>query len=242
MKKFLIGLTVVAVSILLFVGSVFSSIPAKSIEKATNVTVSIVSYFPRENGGWNLRVGAGVLLGVKDDNWVLSARHLFVDDDGLRADHIFGIMPGFREPVEMSVIYITDGSSVFDDYAILRFKVAILRRGIEIRNHDFILGEDIIFIGTTGGLIFNQRIGFATVMQYHYDENEKGQVVVKPFEDFPYLQVWPGGMGDSGGGIYDRDGKLIGMIYCSTGGYMNSNPLRFLRAFLKTHGLERLYE
>ena len=267
-KAFFIFLALIMVG-----GTLFADISAKTMKKVDSATCAITSYFEITETQWNqgrlekggighplitvplgkaqdspkyvvAYIGAGTLLG---DNYILTVRHMIKDESGQDASHVYAIFEGIDHAIGCNVIAVSEGKEFCDDYAVLQLKEDIRRQGLKIAKHEFKHGEWVIFSGSTGGLAFWTRIGHAVDLKHYFFRDENTGILHLGFwENFYFLTVYPGGPGDSGGSIKNKDGEIIGLMYCGLSlydeQYIFSNPLWMLKTFLQSNGLWFLVE
>jgi len=263
----------VFLALLMMGGALLADVSPKTMKEIRQATCAIVSYFEinetkpmqgrQGESGKNhpfitvplgriqdspnylvAYVGAGTLL---KDNFILTVRHMIISESGEDATNIYAIFEGIDHPIGCNVVAVSKGEKFCDDYAILKPRENIPRKGLKIAKHEFKYGEWIVFNGSAGGLAFFARVGHAIDLQsYFYRDDNTNTLHLGTFEAFPFLTVYPGGPGDSGGSIKNEDGEIIGLMYCGIAvyeeEYVFSNPLSMLKEFLFKSGLEELLE
>jgi len=186
-------------------------------------------------------LGAGGIIG---DNHVLTVRHLFVHTDNTLANRIFVFQQNAMMAVDSTVVAITDGTDPSVDYAVLKMGVDLNLPGIKLSQTDAVAGELVIYVGSTGGMAWHTRFTRATYASRYFGVDEVGILHLAWWEEFPFLEVYPGGPGDSGGIVLDRTGKMVGIMYCGIENYSEqyifANPIAMAWDFLKANHLDGL--
>jgi len=269
-KTILVGFLILFLATPILCGDIFKS---KVIEKVQLNTVAIAAYyflddtayedmsklkarFPdlivplqdkMNEQGQRVRsiafLGSGTLL---KDNYIITVRHMFVQENGAKCDKIWCMFIGIDHPVEAEIVAITENKVFSDDYAVIRLKEDIGRPGLKIAKHNIKLGEPVIYTGSTGGLAFFTRYGFITYVNQYFRRDDAGLLRLSAFDEFSMLCVFPGAPGDSGGSIKNRDGEIVGIMYCGIENYgtqyIFANPLYMLKNFLQSNALWFLVE
>ena len=116
--------------------------------------------------------------------------------------------------------------------------------GIKIAEQGGLQGSPAMMSGTVSGSAFFARFGFLTEFRRFLRKGTDGVLHLTAWVDFPFTCVYPGGGGDSGGGIFNSAGELIGVMYCgvqiASEQYVFSNPLTMLKEYLVKVGLKEL--
>jgi hypothetical protein len=193
-------------------------------------------------------IGAGTLL---KDNYAISVAHLFQlnDDQGqpLKRVQSWALQRNLDHPVVAEVVAqtaLSEGENFYNDYAVVKLKENLGLKGISIAEDSAAQGEPVLFAGTINGVAFFARFGFMTEFHQFFRRDDQGQLHLSQWVDFPFSCVYPGGGGDSGGGVFNTRGQLIGVMYCgveiASVEYIFTNPLSLLKEFLTNHNLTRL--
>lgn len=188
-------------------------------------------------------IGAGILL---QNDFVITATHLVSDSDKQLEQYdqiIYVIMKGDDTPRDAYVVAKTalrDDDMFYQDYALLKLTDPSGLSGITIAEHQPPVGTPIIHAGSVTGVVWFIRYGFLTEFHMFFRSTGTGTLHISKWTDFPFMCVYPGGPGDSGGGIFNADGELVGMMFCgldiASTQYVFSNPLYVLKEFLKLAG------
>jgi len=200
-----------------------------------------VTQFPRYYIAY---IGAGTI--IKPGNLVITVRHLFEHNNGTDG-LIIGIWLNDTTQYEADIIKESDHKEPYDDYTLLKIRKKTKLPGIKIAKKEANVGDKVLFSGSTGGVLFRLRFGYLEDWKYFLRKHTgSGKLGLVSWHEFPFLCVHPGGPGDSGGGIFNNKGQLIGMMYCGIAmydeEYIFSNPLDMLKAFLKDTPGERALE
>jgi len=186
-------------------------------------------------------IGAGTVI---KDNYVLTVRHLFVHEEGAIRKVVWMMFDDVDHSVEADIVAISAGEKFYDDYAVLKLKENINRIGAPVAEASPSVGEDVAYVGSLRGSAYFMRFMKATKYQKYLRTDEQSALHLSFLEEFPLVCVYPGGPGDSGGGIFNTRGELVGIMYCGmelgTEGFIFSNPIEMARAFLIANGLEGL--
>jgi len=192
-------------------------------------------------------IGAGTFL---RENHILTAAHLCYSTDAELRDVkpiIWVLVKGFDHPVRASVAAMTikaTEQSLAPDYAVLKLEEDPGRPGVKISERAAAVGDPVIFSGSVKGTAFFLRCGRATAVEQFLRRDEKGALHLTNLFDEPHLAVYPAGPGDSGGGIFNASGELVGVMFAglqiASEYYVVSNSLASLTAFLKANKLEHL--
>ena len=186
-------------------------------------------------------IGSGTI--IRDDH-VITVRHMFDDHYGVPPSQIWVFIPGWDHAVEATLVAKSEDGCFWDDYAVIKLTEKTGLPGIRISDTQPLPGEKIIHTGSTGGFAFFTRFSRVTYLQYYFRRGADDVLHLTPWENFPYLTVFPGGPGDSGGGICNIKGELVGIMYCGITNYSEeyvfSNPLRLIHEWLEQNGLSHL--
>ena len=186
-------------------------------------------------------IGSGTIL---RDNYVITVRHMFDDHYGTPPSQIWVFIPGWDHAVEADLVCKSPDGNFCDDYAVIKLRERTGLPGLRISSTPAKPGEKVINTGSTGGFAWFTRYSRVTELQFYFRRGMDDILHLTPWEDFPYLCVFPGGPGDSGGSVCNIRGELVGVMYCGLTNYSEeyvfSNPLRFLREFLLKNGLDGL--
>ena len=203
----------------------------------------------REGYEYVVFIGAGTLL---KDNYVITVAHLFTDSDPAIQNApmvIWLMLKGLDRAIPAELIVktaVTTGDDFWQDYALLRAKEDIGRPGIPVAKTQPYKGSPVIHAGTVHGSAFFLRFGFVTTFHQFFRSSSDGSLHLSQWTDFPLVCVYPGGPGDSGGGIYNTKGELVDIMYCgikiAAEEYIFSNGLAKLREFITLAGYEWLLE
>jgi S1-C subfamily serine protease len=186
-------------------------------------------------------IGSGTIL---KNNYVITVRHMFDDHYGVPPSQIWVFIPGFDHAVEANLVCKSEDGTFWDDYAVIKLREDTGLPGLKIGDEQPLPGEKIINTGSTGGFAFFTRYSRVTELQYYFRRGYDDVLHLTPWEDFPYMCVFPGGPGDSGGSVCNTKGELVGIMYCGLTNYSEeyvfANPLRMLHEFLEQNGLSHL--
>ena len=205
--------------------------PINSDKKWLGLPTKIIAY-----------LGAGTIL---KDNYIISVKHLFNRDENTYDKKIWIVREGMKEFVETELIAVSESNldkEFQNDYAVIKAKKDLGVEGIKISKTEIKKGEKVIFTGSLNGSSFFTRFGYATTFKWFYRKDENGKLHLSHWVGYKFITVYPGGAGDSGGGIIDINGNLVGIMYCGVNmndeNYVFSNPISMLWDFLKKHHLE----
>jgi S1-C subfamily serine protease len=186
-------------------------------------------------------IGSGTIL---KDNYVITVRHMFDTHQGVEHSQIYVFIPGWDHAVEADLVCKSEDGTFWDDYAVIKLREDSGLPGLRIGDTQPLPGEKIINTGSTGGFAFFTRYSRIAELQWHFRRGYDDILHLTPFEDFPYMCVFPGGPGDSGGSICNTRGELVGIMYCGLTNYSEeyvfANPLAFLHEFLEKNELSHL--
>jgi len=202
-----------------------------------------------QGGSYVAYVGAGTLL---KDNYVLSVAHLCTADD----EELKGVKPilwvllkesdvgyeadvVFQTPSDPKVIFVPD-------YSLLKLRKDAHRRGAKVGSVPVRPGDQVIFSGSVKGTAFFMRYCRASEVQQVIGRDDKGVLHLSYLCEFPLVTVHPAGPGDSGGGVFNTRGEIIGVMFAGTQiaseMYVFSFGLSMLREFLNKAGMGELLE
>lgn len=193
-------------------------------------------------------IGAATLL---KDNYAITVAHLFQlnDDQGqpLKLFKSWVLQRNTDHPIEVNVVAKTNLSSdndFYNDYAVVKLREDLGLRGLSISEESAAQGDPVFFAGSINGVAFFARFGFVTEFHKFFRRDDQGQLHLSQWTDFPFVCVYPGGGGDSGGGVFNTKGKLVGVMYCgveiASVEYIFTNPLTLLKEFLTNNKLGKL--
>jgi len=192
-------------------------------------------------------IGSATLV---KQGYVVSVAHMFQleDDKGqpLRRLQSWILQRHTDHPVPIKLVCCTDLRKVQfqNDYAVAQLTEDLGLPGIEICDTEPAQADPVMFTGTVAGAAYFARFGFLTEFHYFFRADDRGQLHLSKWCDAPFWTVYPGGGGDSGGGIFNTRGELIGIMYCgmkiADEQYVFSNSLCMLRDYLKQAGFEKL--
>lgn len=191
-------------------------------------------------------IGAATLL---RDGYAVTVAHLFQikDEQGVSMKMIQAwiLQRTTDHPVAVEVVAQTPsgGDNPFwNDYAVIRLKENLGLSGVKVAKEGLSRGDPVMFSGTVHGVAFFARFGFATFLQQFFRKDTAGGLHLSQWTSFPLVCTYPGGGGDSGGGVFNTAGELVGVMYCgipiATETVIFSNPLAMLKEFLAANKLE----
>ena len=186
-------------------------------------------------------LGSGTII---RDNHVMTVRHMFDPHYGVPPSQIWVFIPGWDHAVEATLIVKSQDGTFWDDYAVIKLREDSGLPGLRIAKTQPVVGEKVINTGTTGGFAFFTRYSRVAELQYYFGRSQDDRLHLAPWEDFPYMVLYPGGPGDSGGSICNTQGELVGVMYCGLTNfseeYIFANPLYLLAEFLEKNNLSHL--
>jgi len=209
-------------------------------------------YFVAEQGeesAYICFIGSGTLL--KDDH-VLSVSHLFYDNAPELTGQtpvIWVLVKGLAQPIGADVVAVSprvpESEIAVDDYAVLKLRTPLGRPGVRLASRPAPLGGPVLFCGNVKGTAFLLRRCYSTEVNQFFIRRADGKLHLTYLIDSePLLTVFPAGPGDSGGGIFNARGELVGVMYCGLSiadtMYVFSNPITKAREFLEKFGLGAL--
>ena len=182
-------------------------------------------------------VGAGTIL---PDDHVVTVNHLFSRIDDVLGMKILIQGDGWEVPIRAIIVYRSKNEDFSDDYTILRMAHSPGLPGIVVANKGFKIGDRYMAIGSSSGFAYVIRFGFIIPIQKFFRRNELNELKISKWEDFPYTTIYPGAQGDSGGGVFNKKGELVTVMYCGIPNpnvpYVFANPNILLQDFLIEHG------
>lgn len=186
-------------------------------------------------------IGAGTII---RDNHVITVRHMFDDHYGVPPSQIWVFIPGWDHAIEATLVAKSEDGCFWDDYAVIKLTEKTGLPGLRIGDTQPKPGEKVINTGSTGGFAFFTRYSRITELQYYFRRGSDDVLHLTPWENFPYLCVFPGGPGDSGGSVCNTSGELVAIMYCGLTNYSEeyvfANPLSILHDWLERNGLSHL--
>lgn len=185
--------------------------------------------------------GAGTVIKF---NYIVTVAHLF-DEEYEKPEMSYVLMDGLDHAVKLKVLVVTDlNANYVDDYALVQPEEDLGLLGAKIGRANPKISETVVFQGCPGGVSFFRRIGFISDLNWMFGRNDNGVFVMSHFGPFPFQIVYPGAPGDSGGGIFNNKGELVGVMYLGLNVHsmtlVMSNPTQNLRDFLTKNGYEAL--
>lgn len=204
--------------------------PENIVQTINMHSVSIAVYYS-ESATATAYLGSGTIIA---NNYVITVAHLF--DHGTPSK-IWVVRPGDDHFIEAELICMTlrTEENWTEDYAIIRLKENLGLPGIPIAIKDAKQGEKVIFAGTVGGMCIT-RFGHVTNFKWFFKRGDNGGLALGFWDEDMFLAVFPGGNGDSGGGIFNIKGQLVGIMYCGVSNhnetYIFSNRLWKLWRFI----------
>jgi len=190
--------------------------------------------------------GAATLL---QDGYAITVSHLFYIEDKegvpLKMLQAWVFQRNTDHPVVVEVVRSTPRGGedpFYNDYAVIRLKEDLRLPGVNVAKEGLFQGEPVMFAGTVNGAAFFARFGFVTAFQRFFRKDDKGILHLSQWTSFPLVCIYPGGGGDSGGGVFNAAGELVGVMYCGmqvgTETVVFSNPLVMLKEFLAANKQE----
>jgi hypothetical protein len=208
-------------------------IPLKDGEAADGRPVKAMAY-----------IGSGTLL---QDNHVLTVRHLFDHGQNTYSMRIWVFHQQVDHPIQADLIAITEKKTdedYYNDYAMIKLRENLGYPGIVVAKRDINLGEKVMFGCSVGGTAYFLRFGYASKFKWFFRKDEDGRLHLSKWVDYHFITVHPSGPGDSGSGIFNIKGQLVGVAYIGVNIYEQmycfSNNLDMLWEFLQKHHLEYL--
>ena len=209
-------------------------------------------------------IGSGTII---KDNHVITVRHMFDDHYGIPPSQIWVFIAGWDHAVradmvakswesrylrnaKADIILNDDGTAeiesreFWDDYAVIKLREDVGLPGLPIGKEQPKPGEKIINSGSTGGFAWFTRYSRVAELQFYFRRASDATLHLTPWENFPYMVIYPGGPGDLGGSICNTKGELVGIMYCGLTNYSEeyvfANPTYMLHEFLEKNGLSHL--
>jgi hypothetical protein len=153
---------------------------------------------------------------------------------------------GVDHPIKAELVAISTGAKDCDDYAVIKTTEDMGMKGIRLSKSEPKRGEKVMFGCSVGGSAFFLRFGWMAKYKWHFRRAPDGSLRLSSWAEFHYNTAYPSGPGDSGAGVFNIYGQLVGIMYCGINVYEEmycfANPLSMLREFLQKHGLEWLAE
>jgi len=213
-----------------------------SYDRFTSETT--LTWFPVKIEGPNKAaaiIGSGTII---RDNHVITVRHMFDDHYGIPPSQIWVFIAGWDHAVEADLVCKSELGQFWDDYAVIKLREDTGLPGLRIGDKQPKAGEKIINTGSTGGFAWFTRYSRVTELQYYFRRGYDDILHLTPWEEFPYMCIFPGGPGDSGGSICNTKGELVGIMYCGLTNYSEeyvfANPLYMLHEWLEKNELSHL--
>jgi S1-C subfamily serine protease len=148
---------------------------------------------------------------------------------------------GVDHAIAADLVAISDGKDDADDYAVIKTKEDMGLRGLSIAKKEPLRGEKVMFGCSVGGSAFFLRFGWMTKYHKFFVRGSDGQLHLTQWNEFAYNCTYPSGPGDSGSGIFNIKGQLVGIMYCGINVYEEmycfANPVSMLHEFLEAHKL-----
>lgn len=183
-------------------------------------------------------VGAGTIL---PDDHVITVNHLLDRISDAYGMHILIQGDSWEHPIKAIIVYCSKNKEFSDDYALLRMTKSPNLPGVKVSDKGFNTGDKYIAVGSSGGFAYLMRFGFIIPIQKFFRRDEFDELKIGKWENFPYTTIYPGAPGDSGGGVFNKKGELVTMMYCGVPDrpYVFCNPNEMLQKFLIEHGFHR---
>jgi S1-C subfamily serine protease len=189
-------------------------------------------------------IGSGTIL---KDNHVLTVRHLFDHNINTYSRKIWVFQQQADHPIEADLIAITENKTdqdYWNDYAVIRLREDLGLPGIPISTKEVKLGEKVMFGCSVGGTAYFMRFGFASNWKWFFRKDAEGRLHLSKWVDYHFLTVHPSGPGDSGSGVFNIKGELVGVAYVGVNIYEQmycfSNPVERVWEFLEKYHLAYL--
>lgn len=187
-------------------------------------------------------IGSGTIL---RDNSILTVRHLFSHDDNTYSRTIWVFHQNVDHPIEADLLAMTEKKTeddYFNDYAVIQMREDLGLPGIPVATKDASLGEKVMFGCSVGGTAFFLRFGYASKFRRFFTKDDGGRLHLSYWTDYEFTTVHPSGPGDSGSGIFNIHGELVGVAYIGVNIYEQiycfSNPVSMIWDFLTEHHLK----
>jgi len=183
-------------------------------------------------------IGSGT---VGLNNHIITVRHLFDHDQNTYKRVIWVFREGLDHPVNANLVAISTSDDESDDYAVIEAVEDLGLPGIRIAKKEPRLGEKVMFGCSVGGSAFLLRFGWMSRYKWFFRKGYDGQLHLSKWVEFHYNTTYPSGPGDSGAGIFNINGELVGVMYLGINVYEEmycfANPLQMLKDFLEAHKL-----
>lgn len=207
----------------------------QAINRATLSAVEVYSHFtipPAYVGASTSEVGcgAGVIYQMNDNySYIITNYHVVYDDSSVTADGIAGEIKIYQYGVDRIIEKVNGvyqlkgdgvactyiGGSINNDIAVLKVNTADLlannenARAVDVAD-DYALGEKAIAIGNPEGAGISVTEGVVSLMSEYVD------LTISKLAGSKYYRLMRVDMaingGNSGGGIYNEKGELIGIL------------------------------
>jgi hypothetical protein len=186
-------------------------------------------------------IGSGTIV---KKNHIVTVKHLFGHGQNTYKRDIWVLKEGVDHPMPAELVAISKGKDSTDDYAVIKVAENMGMRGIRISKSEPKRGEKVMFGCSVGGSAFFLRFGWLAQYKWYFAKDSLGNLHLKKWNEFHYNTLYPSGPGDSGAGIFNIYGQLVGIMYCGINVYEEmycfANPISMLHDFLNNHGLEWL--
>ena len=219
--------------------SYFLSAPGQAIKKS-------LLQAKVDDKEYDIYIGAGTIL---NNGLVLTVGHLLVPDEGpdtVLPDFIWLMKKDIYHSIAATIIARTAYSAEtlgVDDFALLKPVEDLRAMGVTISQRPVADGDVVTYFGSCKGTAFFVRKAFATYIDQAL-RVEDGSLHLIYLPGGPYLAFSPGGLGDSGGGIYNEQGLLVGMMFAckpiASESYVLAAPLEKLIAFLRANQMDEV--
>jgi S1-C subfamily serine protease len=246
--------------------------PPSVIENVYNHIVPIAVYYYMSEEEWTLRmmlgedpsavfmdtdeehqgkpikcvayIGSGTIM--KNNN-ILTVRHLFSHADNTYAKKIWVFHQKSDHAIEADLVAITDKKTDedhYNDYAVIKMRENLGLPGIPIATKDVRLGEKVMFGCSLGGTAYFMRFGYASKFKWFFKKDDQGKLHLSYWTEYYFTTIHPSGPGDSGSGIFNIKGELVGVAYIGLDIYEQvycfSNPVGMIWDFLTEHHLDSI--
>ena len=189
-------------------------------------------------------IGSGVIV---RNNLILTVRHLFNHTENTYARKIWVFHQNEDHPIEADLIAMTANQSEddkYNDYACIQLTEDLGLPGIVVAKRDVKLGEKVMFGCSVGGTAYFLRFGYAGKFKWFFRRDTDGRLHLSKMRDYYFTTAHPSGPGDSGSGVFNIRGELVGIIYIGVNIYEEmysfTNPIKCLHDFLKQFKLDYL--
>jgi len=226
--------------------------------------VAILAYFPTTPGvtrsgytqgtvdqkTYDIYIGSGTIL---KGGLVLTAAHLLTADkkdktEATKPTYLVLIKSNFDHPINVIVVaqtQVTEDVLGGDDYALLKPAEDLNEPGAMISRNPAATGDVITYFGNIKGQAFFVRKTFVSYLDREFYA-DGGRLRLNRWPNGPYMVFSPGGSGDSGGGVYNEDGFLVGVIFAGRvldeDGYVISESLDKLQNFIHNNNLDEVIQ